>query len=167
MSHHNRHVSSGRKTMFYAGTGMIALGLLLFALSLIWLIAGGLRAQIPAPFPHPNMSIDARPFPWGLLPGFVGVPLVGVGGFLRRLGSRGLAGSGVILDPEQARKDLEPWSRMGGGMIEDALSEVDTLRSRSDRAEDAGTPEVKVRCQSCRALNEEGAKFCNQCGAAM
>lgn len=26
---------------------------------------------------------------------------------------------------------------------------------------------VKVRCRSCQALNHEGAKFCDQCGAEM
>jgi hypothetical protein len=26
-------------------------------------------------------------------------------------------------------------------------------------------PRVKIRCKSCEGLNEETAKFCNQCGA--
>lgn len=26
---------------------------------------------------------------------------------------------------------------------------------------------VKVRCRSCQSLNDEAAKFCNQCGAAL
>ena len=30
---------------------------------------------------------------------------------------------------------------------------------------DAGTPAVKVRCQKCQLLNDESAKFCNQCGS--
>jgi hypothetical protein len=41
------------------------------------------------------------------------------------IGSRGLAGAGVVLDPQQARKDLEPWSRMAGGMAKDALEAAD------------------------------------------
>lgn len=28
-------------------------------------------------------------------------------------------------------------------------------------------PTVRVRCRQCRALNDETAKFCNQCGSAM
>ena len=28
-------------------------------------------------------------------------------------------------------------------------------------------PVVKVRCRGCSALNDEHAKFCNQCGAAV
>lgn len=31
------------------------------------------------------------------------------------------AGSGVILDPEKAKEELEPFSRMAGGMVKDAL----------------------------------------------
>ncbi len=38
---------------------------------------------------------------------------------------RALAGSGVVLDPKKAREDLEPYSRMAGGMVKDALDEAD------------------------------------------
>lgn len=40
------------------------------------------------------------------------------------IGRRGLAGSGLKLDPEEARRDLEPWSRMAGGVVQDALDET-------------------------------------------
>ena len=43
--------------------------------------------------------------------------LVVVGQMMRRVAARGLAGSGVLLDPEQAREDLEPYSRMAGGIV--------------------------------------------------
>jgi hypothetical protein len=36
----------------------------------------------------------------------------------------GLAGSGVKLDPEEARRDVEPWSRMTGGVLKDAMDEA-------------------------------------------
>lgn len=32
--------------------------------------------------------------------------------------------------------------------------------------EEAAGP-VKIRCQKCRALNDEAAKFCDQCGAGL
>jgi hypothetical protein len=35
----------------------------------------------------------------------------------------------------------------------------------ADRPQDRGS--VKVRCRSCQALNDETAKFCDQCGVAM
>jgi hypothetical protein len=41
-----------------------------------------------------------------------------------RLGRAGVAGSGLKLDPQDARRDLEPWSRMTGGMLKDTLDEA-------------------------------------------
>lgn len=46
---------------------------------------------------------------------FGGMVLAAAGGFVQRTAARGLAGSGLVLDPDQARKDVEPWSRMAGG----------------------------------------------------
>jgi hypothetical protein len=43
---------------------------------------------------------------------------------LATMGSKGIAGSGMVLDPEKARADVEPWSRMGGGILKDALDEA-------------------------------------------
>ncbi|MGQ9591016.1 MAG: hypothetical protein ACUVYA_12050 [Planctomycetota bacterium] len=109
-----------------------------------------------------------------------GMVLAMAGGIIAAVGAKGLAGSGVILDPEQARKDVEPWSRMAGGVADDALSEVDVVKKLAesldrtsgrpaeapDGREPAATgPPVKVRCRSCRALNDEDARFCDQCGA--
>lgn len=96
----------------------------------------------------------------------LGMGLVVVGGILVRIGARGLAGAGVLLDPEQARKDVEPWSRMAGGVAHDALSEVGVARTLEKRL-DAPPTQVKVRCRGCQALNEETARFCGQCGAAL
>ncbi len=90
------------------------------------------------------------------LRGVSGFVLILVGQWLRRLGARGLAGSGVLLDPERARRDLEPYSRMVGGMVGDALSEV--------RLDFAQPPAVMLRCRSCQRLNEEDSKFCQECG---
>ena len=45
---------------------------------------------------------------------------------------RGLAGSGVVLDPEKAREDVEPWSRMAGGVVKDALDESGIQVGRPD-----------------------------------
>ena len=57
--------------------------------------------------------------------GIVGMGLMIVGGILTGIGRAGLAGSGVVLDPERARRDVEPWSRMTGGVVKDALDEAD------------------------------------------
>ena len=75
------------------------------------------------------------------------------------IGARGAAGSGLILDPEKAREDLNPYTSAAGGMINDALKEVEILNPKSD-----GKDLIKVRCQSCKELNDEDAKFCKNCG---
>jgi hypothetical protein len=92
--------------------------------------------------------------------------LMVVGGILMSVGARGAAGSGLVLDPSRARQDLEPWSRMGGGMVQDALSEVNVVRKIEEGAAHP-QPQVKIRCRKCQALNDETAKFCNQCGAPL
>jgi hypothetical protein len=94
-----------------------------------------------------------------------GMLLMIVGQTLQRMGARGLAGSGVILDPQQARKDVEPWARMAGGVANDALSEVAVPKQLGNSPADE--PAVKIRCRGCRELNDERAKFCDQCGAAL
>jgi hypothetical protein len=94
-----------------------------------------------------------------------GIGAILVGAVLRGVGARGAAGSGIVLDPERAREDLEPWTRMAGGMAEDALSEIPTVQRLTKRVE--AEPAVHVRCRGCKALNDEYAKFCDQCGAAL
>jgi len=85
--------------------------------------------------------------------GAVGMVCMIVGMFLRTIGAHGLAGAGVVLDPQQSRQDLEPYSRMAGGMLKDALEEAGV-----------DAPVIKVRCQQCGKLNAEDAKFCQECG---
>jgi zinc-ribbon domain len=55
---------------------------------------------------------------------------------------------------------------MAGGVAQDALSEIDVVKKIGDRLE-APTPQVKIRCQKCQALNDPTAKFCSQCGTAI
>ncbi len=103
------------------------------------------------------------------LTAIVGMGLIMVGNVIRVIGSRGWAGSGVVLDPQQARQDLEPYSRMVGGMAKDTLDEMgmnfDANRSQSDLANDE--PRVKIRCRSCQQLSDETARFCSNCGHAL
>ena len=59
---------------------------------------------------------------------------------------------------------LQHGTTFQGGMLSDALSEVDVLKNRSSSA---AAPAVKVRCPHCKALNDESDKFCGQCGRAL
>ena len=86
----------------------------------------------------------------------LGMALLIAGGALASVGARGLAGSGLILDPEQARGDLEPFARQGGGMVKDALDEAGIAVGRGDG------PQIMIRCRACQTLNEEGSKFCGE-----
>ncbi|MCA9109979.1 MAG: zinc-ribbon domain-containing protein [Planctomycetaceae bacterium] len=88
-----------------------------------------------------------------------GMALIIVGGFIRGIGARGLAGSGVLLDPKRARSELEPFSRMAGAMVMDALdeAEIDLGSGKAERV-------VMVKCRECGKLNEEDSKFCQECG---
>jgi hypothetical protein len=93
-----------------------------------------------------------------MLRAFGGMALLIVGGIIRGIGARGLAGSGVVLDPEKAREELEPYSRMAGGMVKDALDEANVnLGAKPEKV-------VMIKCPSCGELNEEDSKFCQECG---
>ncbi len=92
-----------------------------------------------------------------------GVLLLIMGTKLRMLAAHGPAGSGLVLDPEQARRDMEPWSRMSGGMTKDALDEmgvdvpriVDALSGGSSTA-DAAAETFEQRLRSLHALHKDG-----------
>jgi len=83
----------------------------------------------------------------------LGMGMIIVGGFLRRVGVRGVAGSGVILDPEQARRDVEPWSRMAGGMARDALDEADIDLGKRPASQDLPFDE---KLRRLHRLHEDG-----------
>jgi hypothetical protein len=144
----NKQISEGRKTAFYLGTGISLLGLLLFLSTFVTFI---LNFGDFSNFHSDAKSSAAR--------AFGGMVLLMAGGAIRGMGARGLAGSGVVLDPARAREDLEPYSRMAGGMVKDALDEADL--HPGPRA-----PEkvVMLKCRECGRLNEEDSKFCQECG---
>lgn len=54
----------------------------------------------------------------------LGIVLMMAGGIMAGIGRMGLSGSGIKLDPEEARRDVEPWSRMAGGTLKDLLDEA-------------------------------------------
>ena len=83
-----------------------------------------------------------------------------VGQIISSIGARGLAGSGVVLDPEKAREDLKPYSKMAGGMLGDALEESNLPEHLGNKSERV----VMIKCSSCGKLNEEDSKFCQECG---
>lgn len=78
-----------------------------------------------------------------------------------RLGRMGLAGSGMVLDPEGARRDVEPWARMAGGVVKDAIDEagvrIDGTRGagEGDEASSSSMP-FDERLRRLEKLRAEG-----------
>ena len=143
-----KQVSEGRRTAYYVGMVLMIIGGLLFASVFVTFAM------------HFGDFTDFEPTAkLGMLQAIGGVVLLIVGGIIRGIGARGLAGSGVVLDPQRAREDLEPYSRMAGGMVKDALeeAEIDLGAGKSDKV-------IMVKCRSYGKLNEDDSKFCQECG---
>lgn len=142
-----RHISGERKTAYYLGMGSMILGGILFASTFVTFAMGF------GDFSNFGSNVKSQMFR-----AFGGMALLIVGGIIRGIGARGLAGSGVVLNPEKAREELEPYSRMAGGMAKDFLEEAHVnLGGRPEKV-------VMIKCSSCGKLNEEDSKFCQECG---
>lgn len=150
----SRRISSERKSLYYLGNVLIVVGLILFASTFVTFLShfGDFS----------NFEDDAKSDFGRAL---AGMACIVVGGVIRNIGARGLAGSGVVLDPDRARKDLEPYSRMVGGMAKDALDEADIDLDDADRS--SSEKVVMIKCRECGKLNEEDSKFCQECGHAL
>ena len=143
-----KRISGERKIAYYLGAALMVVGGITF-----------LSVFVTAAMNFGNFGnfvTDARS---SMLRAIIGMILLAVGSFVRRIGARGMAGSGVVLDPEKARSELEPYTRMAGGMVKDALDEADIELH-------PGKPEkiIMVKCRKCGKLNEEDSKFCQECG---
>jgi len=146
----SRQISEERKAIFYIGTILMVVGGLLFLSTFVTSI---LSFGDFSNFESRARSAGVR--------AFGGMILLMIGGAIRGVGARGLAGSGVVLDPGKARDELGPYSRMAGGMVKDVLDEADIkLGGRSEKI-------VMIRCGACGKLNEEDSKFCRECGRRM
>lgn len=156
----NRNVSANRKEAFNLGTVLMGVGIVTILVCFIGFATAG----------HNQVTTFGQggsdPFAWWI-GFFVGMVLVAVGRAMRGVAARGVAGSGLVLDPERARTDLEPWSRMGGGMLRDAIDESGVQVGKPAPAAEPAAPAVKVRCPQCKALNDEHDKFCGQCAAPL
>jgi hypothetical protein len=90
----------------------------------------------------------------------VGMIMMIAGGAMKALAYGGAAGSGLTLDPDQARKDLEPWARLRGGLTKDQLDEMGIniphiVESLTNRTTASGET-FADRLRSLHALYKEG-----------
>lgn len=148
-----RQISSGRKVVFYAGVGVTVFGFLMF-----------ISAFISAASGFGNASTVSGSNAMGsttMFSAVVGMLMMIVGGLLTRVGRMGLSGSGVVLDPEGARRDVEPWARMAGGVVKDAIDEagvrIDGTRAagEGDEASSSSMP-LDERLRRLEKLRAEG-----------
>ena len=146
----NRTVSPGRKLAHRLGLVLVVVGFLSF---FSVFVTGAMNAGNFGNFDQQMSSAALR--------AVGGMFCMIAGGVLAVVGSAGLAGSGVVLDPQQARKDLEPYSRQAGGMIKDLLEEAEVSIGGP------GSEVAKIRCRDCGFLNEDDSKFCQECGKAI
>ena len=125
----NRDISSTRKEIYYTGMTFTIVGMLSF---FSVFVTGCMHFGNFENFEERSRSDMTR--------GIGGMALMIVGGFLMNLGRHGAAGSGVVLDPKQARKDLEPWNRAAGGMANDALDEIDVVKKLEKKLDEPSAP---------------------------
>ena len=150
-------ISPDRKLMFYGGMALTVIGFILFLIPFFTIISSmGSFSQFGAE----RFGSSAGSFIWAV----IGMILIVAGQFLRSAGAKGLAGSGVVLDPQRAREELSPYSEAIGGMVRDAVAGFKEGEEKSGEME---RTKVMVRCINCRALNDEAAKYCSQCGKAL
>lgn len=108
-----RDISIGRKILYYLGMMVTVIGMLLFFSTFVtFLLHFG-------DFTDFNSRVTSEG-----LRAFGGIFCIVIGQSLRLVGLSGVAGSGLKLNPQEARRDLEPWSRMSGGILKDALDEA-------------------------------------------
>jgi hypothetical protein len=144
-----KKIPEERQAAYYIGGLMSLVGFILF-------MSGVFSGMASVSNAKPFQKVEG-PNPVLFIVGFI---MFGLGALIASIGAKGLAGSGVVLDPEKAREDLEPYSRQVGGMVKDALDEAGVKVG--------GQPEkvVMIKCQSCGKLNEEDSKFCQECGTS-
>jgi len=145
-------ISRERKAAYYIGKIMMVIGFVLF-LSMFFHIGRAISGQIPFDSPPPVIN------------SVIGMVLITAGAVVSNIGARGIAGSGLKLDPEEAREDLKPFNEARGKMINDIISNIDALDNFAKPQ--AAKEIVKIRCKACNCLNDEDSKFCKNCGSSI
>jgi len=145
----NRQISPQRKGVYRLGTIVAGVGFLLF---LSTFVSAALNFGDFSDFESRVRSMSLRAV-GGMIMLIVGFALMGYG-------AAGAAGSGLKLDPEQARRDLEPWARMKGGLTKDTLDEmgidIPKIAGALGGAGRADSESVEARLRGLHALYKDG-----------
>lgn len=151
-------IKTHRKVTYYIGLVLIIVGIILFIS--VFFTAAQTFSSLSSPFPGNGPFGGGIFFPLGRA--VIGILMIIVGAVLCNIGARGAAGSGFVLDPDQAREDLKPFNEARGKMINDVISNIDVLDDISLSKEVKEV--IKIKCSSCGRLNDEDARYCNFCG---
>lgn len=138
-----RELTPERKTAYYVGNALAVVGLLVFG-----------SIFVSAALNFGNFQAMESLGRSAMLRAVIGMGLLVVGMVVRAIGSHGLAGSGVVIDPEAARRDIEPWSRMAGGVVRDALDESGLMESR--RRPESAADDFDQRLRKLHQLYVDG-----------
>ncbi|QDU86991.1 hypothetical protein Pla175_03450 [Pirellulimonas nuda] len=109
----NREIPESRKALYHAGQVVAVIGLLTFLSTFV------IGAFYFGDFSNFHSLVRNQ-----MLRAIGGMVMIVAGGAMMNVAARGVAGSGLTLDPQRARGEVEPWTRMAGGMAKDALDEA-------------------------------------------
>ncbi|MCC6798152.1 MAG: SHOCT domain-containing protein [Candidatus Hydrogenedentes bacterium] len=140
-----REISEGRKILFYIGGIIAVVGFLTFGSVFV---SGALNFGNFDNFEARGRSMGLR--------AIGGMGLIVAGMVLQGIGRVGLAGSGVVLDPQRARKDIEPWSRMQGGILKDTLGEAGLDLSKIGGASVPAPVDFDEKLRKLHQLHQDG-----------
>lgn len=147
----SKNISGERKALYYVGMALCVIGAIMFISTFFSNMSTSIGFY---DFEKQTQSMMTR--------AISGMITIVIGTILMSIGARGAAGSGLILNPEKAREDLKPWSKMTGGIVNDAVEEIDAVKNLSMNK--SSKEIIKVKCRDCGVLNDEDAKFCKGCG---
>lgn len=154
-----RNISEGRKTIYYVGIVLTTVGFILF-LSVFVSVALHVMYIFSGPLSTDDVGLIGKSigtfFASIVLRAVGGMGLIIIGQVMQNIGRVGLAGSGAILDPQQARKDVEPWSRMQGGVLKDTLDEAGLDLSRLGGSNAATSVDFDEKLRKLHQLHQDG-----------
>lgn len=135
----HRQLPPERKTIFYIGMVVGVIGFLCF-----------ISVFISAAMHFGDFSNFAQRARSEAVRAVLGIVMMIIASFLTRIGRMGMAGSGLNPDPEEARRDVEPWARMTGGVVKDAMDEAGIKVGGPSPAEELPFDERLRRLQKLR-----------------
>jgi hypothetical protein len=162
-------ISKERQQMYYIGNGISIFGLLLF-LSTFFMSTKPANVTFPANSALLNFEETSKQMnrmhseASSQMNAIMARSIIGIlfmlgGQVVARAGKRGLAGSGIILDPVQARKDVEPWSRMAGGVVNDVIEEIKPIfqpKASIENQENQAQRPASERLKELESLRDQG-----------